>query len=64
MTPSSFGLYRSLLRYGQRLQLTDRNLFQRRLRAEFEAARAVRDPLSLALLVRKGQAFLRLGRLV
>lgn len=36
-------LYRDLLRYGQRLQLTDKAYFYRRVRAEFEKARDVQE---------------------
>lgn len=40
-------LYKHLIRYGNQLQLTDKNYFLGRIRREFKEGRTLNDPLQI-----------------
>lgn len=66
-TPSKnavLSLYRSLVRYGYGLELSDKKYFFKRLREEFETRKSLTDPKELQFYFNKGRAFLERKRLV
>lgn len=46
--PQILRLYKHLIRYGNQLQLTDKNYFLGRIRREFREGRELNDPVQIA----------------
>lgn len=46
-TQAALHLYRRLLRYGQKLQLTDQSYYLRRVKKEFKLNRQLTDPVQI-----------------
>ena len=61
--PSALSLYRHLLRYGNRLQLTDKSWYLARIRTEFDKYRLESRPDVIAFQVRRARALLDNDRL-
>ncbi|XP_012162207.1 MIEF1 upstream open reading frame protein [Ceratitis capitata] len=57
-------LYKHLIRYGNQLQLTDKNYFLGRIRLEFKEGRELRDPAQIEFNFKRGETLLRKGRIV
>ncbi|XP_026275135.1 MIEF1 upstream open reading frame protein isoform X2 [Frankliniella occidentalis] len=57
-------LYRSLIRYGQNLQLTDKQYYLRRVREEFRANKDLQAPEKIEFMFKKGQSLLQRKRLI
>jgi hypothetical protein len=57
-------LYRQLLRYGQSLQFTDKDYFQRRIRYEFERYRNTQNVNTINKQLERGRALLKNDRLL
>uniref|UniRef100_A0A6M2CP08 Putative lyr motif-containing protein n=1 Tax=Rhipicephalus microplus TaxID=6941 RepID=A0A6M2CP08_RHIMP len=57
-------LYRSLVRYGHRLELSDKKYYFKRIREEFEARKTLTEPKELQFYFNKGKAFLERKRLI
>ena len=59
---ASLSLYRQLLRYGQKLCLTDKHYFSERIRAEFSKNKSLSDSDLIIKQINRGEELLRLNR--
>jgi len=57
-------LYKSLLRYGRTLQMTDKDYFYRRVRFEFEKNSVLHEKQEVQFQLDKARQFLKNKRLV
>ncbi|XP_024081606.1 MIEF1 upstream open reading frame protein [Cimex lectularius] len=57
-------LYRSLLRYGQTLQFTDKNYFKNRVTSEFKRNKVLSDEKGIKFYYERGQAVLSQKRIL
>ncbi|XP_011202256.2 MIEF1 upstream open reading frame protein [Bactrocera dorsalis] len=57
-------LYKHLIRYGNQLQLTDKNYFLGRIRREFREGRGLSDPVQIEFNFKRGETLLRKGRIL
>ncbi|XP_055677016.1 MIEF1 upstream open reading frame protein [Lutzomyia longipalpis] len=57
-------LYRQLLRYGERLKLTDKEYFKQRIRKEFQQNRDLTSPEDILFNFKKGEIVLQNARVI
>ncbi|KAK3909241.1 hypothetical protein KUF71_003840 [Frankliniella fusca] len=57
-------LYKSLIRYGKNLKLTDQKFYLRRVREEFRANKDLQAPEKIEFMYKKGKSLLEKKRLV
>jgi hypothetical protein len=57
-------LYKSLIRYSDELQFTDKTFFKSRVRSEFASNRDIEKPEEISFQYKKGLAFLEKKRLL